>query len=52
MHEQALDEIQFERLTKKNILNNDELIVRLILHKVNKTLSIIDNGIGITKVGR
>ncbi|QCD92830.1 molecular chaperone HtpG [Vigna unguiculata] len=46
----ALDEIQFERLTKKNILNNDELIVRLILHKVNKTLSIIDNGIGITKV--
>ncbi|XP_027923365.1 heat shock protein 90-1-like [Vigna unguiculata] len=44
----ALDEIQFERLTKKNCLNN-ELIVRLIIHKVNKTLSIIDNGIGMTK---
>ncbi|QCD92840.1 molecular chaperone HtpG [Vigna unguiculata] len=47
----ALDEIQFERLTKKNCLNN-ELIVRLIIHKVNKTLSIIDNGIGMTKAER
>jgi len=27
MYAQALDEIQFERLTKTNILNNDELIV-------------------------
>jgi len=51
MYAQALDEIQFERLTKKNCLNN-ELIVRLIIHKVNKTLSIIDNGIGMTKAGR
>lgn len=48
---QALDKIQFERLTNKNILNN-ELNIRLILNKANKTLSIIDNGIGMTKVGR
>jgi len=48
MFAQALDKIQFERFTKKSI-SNDELVIRLIPHKVNKTLSIIDNGIGMTK---
>jgi len=51
MHAQALDKIQFERLMNNSVLN-DELIITLIPQKVNKTLSIIDNGIGMTKMGR
>jgi len=51
MHAQALDKIQFERLMNNSVLN-DELIITLIPHKVKKTLSIIDNGIGMTKMGR
>ncbi|KAK8470104.1 hypothetical protein PHAVU_004G064200 [Phaseolus vulgaris] len=46
----ALDKIQFERLMNNSVLN-DELIITLIPQKVNKTLSIIDNGIGMTKMG-
>ncbi|XP_068503575.1 heat shock protein 83-like [Phaseolus vulgaris] len=45
----ALDKIKFERLMNNSVLN-DELIITLIPHKVNKTLSIIDNGIGMTKM--
>ncbi|XP_068501229.1 uncharacterized protein [Phaseolus vulgaris] len=45
----ALDKIQFEGIMNNNVLN-DELIITLIPHKVNKTLSIIDNGIGMTKM--
>ncbi|XP_068501226.1 uncharacterized protein [Phaseolus vulgaris] len=45
----ALDKIQFEVLMNNSVLN-DELIITLIPHKVNKTLSIIDNGIGMTKM--
>ncbi|WVY93167.1 hypothetical protein V8G54_032255 [Vigna mungo] len=44
----ALDKIQFERLTYKNILD-DELIIILVPHEDNKTLSIIDSGIGMSK---
>ncbi|XP_068497528.1 uncharacterized protein [Phaseolus vulgaris] len=44
----ALDRIQFERIRDKNIVD-DELIIRLVPHKGNKTLSIIDTGIGMTK---
>ncbi|XP_068501225.1 uncharacterized protein [Phaseolus vulgaris] len=45
----ALDKIKFERLMNNSVLN-DELIITLNPHKVNKTLSIIDNGIGMTKM--
>ena len=51
MHAQALDKIQFEGIMNNSVLN-DELIITLIPDKVNKTLSIIDNGIGMTKMGR
>jgi len=51
MHAQALDKILFEGIMNYSILN-DELIITLIPNKVNKTLSIIDNGIGMTKMGR
>ncbi|KAK7333658.1 hypothetical protein VNO80_30435 [Phaseolus coccineus] len=44
----ALDRIQFERIRDRTILD-DELIIRLVPHKGNKTLSIIDMGIGMTK---
>ncbi|XP_068497842.1 heat shock protein 90-1-like [Phaseolus vulgaris] len=44
----ALDRIQFERIRDKNIVD-DELIIRLVPHKGNKTFSIIDTGIGMTK---
>ncbi|CAJ1968131.1 unnamed protein product [Sphenostylis stenocarpa] len=44
----ALDKIQSERLTDKSCLD-DELTIRLVPHKANKTLSIIDTGIGMTK---
>ena len=51
MYTQALDRIQFERIRDKNIVD-DELIIRLVPHKGNKTFSIIDTGIGMTKTGR
>ncbi|QCD79579.1 molecular chaperone HtpG [Vigna unguiculata] len=43
----ALDKIEFESHTNKNIL--DDGLIRLIPHKANKTLSIIDTGIGMTR---
>jgi len=51
MSPQALDKIQFERLTNISIVD-DELIIRLVPHKATKTLSIIDNGVGMNKDGR
>ncbi|KAH6770907.1 heat shock-like protein [Perilla frutescens var. hirtella] len=46
----ALDKIRFESLTDKSKLDaQPELFIRLIPDKVNKTLSIIDSGIGMTK---
>jgi len=50
MYTQALDKIEFESHTNKNIL--DDGLIRLIPHKANKTLSIIDTGIGMTRAGR
>lgn len=50
MYTQALDKIQFERNTHKNI--SDDRLIRIVPHKANKTLSIIDFGIGLTKEGR
>ena len=51
MPPQALNKFRFERLVDMRILD-DELMIRLIPHKANKTLSIIDNGVGMTKYGR
>ncbi|CAJ2629960.1 unnamed protein product [Trifolium pratense] len=47
---QALDKIRFESLTDKSKLDaQPELFIRLVPDKANKTLSIIDSGIGMTK---
>ncbi|KAG5007056.1 hypothetical protein JHK85_025598 [Glycine max] len=46
----ALDKIRFESLTDKSKLDaQPELFIRLVPDKDNKTLSIIDSGIGMTK---
>ncbi|KAM1407361.1 hypothetical protein ACFX2F_001958 [Malus domestica] len=46
----ALDKIRFESLTDKSKLDaQPELFIRLVPDKANKTLSIIDSGIGMTK---
>ncbi|XP_030935523.1 heat shock protein 83 [Quercus lobata] len=46
----ALDKIRFEGLTDKSKLDaQPELFIRIVPDKVNKTLSIIDSGIGMTK---
>lgn len=48
----ALDKIRFESLTDKSKLDaQPELFIRLVPDKVNKTLSIIDSGLGMTKAG-
>ncbi|KAK9927132.1 hypothetical protein M0R45_024332 [Rubus argutus] len=46
----ALDKIRFESLTDKTKLQSQpELCIRIIPDKVNKTLTIIDTGAGMTK---
>eukprot|EP00193_Tetraselmis_chui_P009400 CAMPEP_0177767392 /NCGR_PEP_ID=MMETSP0491_2-20121128/9083_1 /TAXON_ID=63592 /ORGANISM="Tetraselmis chuii, Strain PLY429" /LENGTH=702 /DNA_ID=CAMNT_0019283969 /DNA_START=240 /DNA_END=2348 /DNA_ORIENTATION=+ len=46
----ALDKIRFESLTDKSKLDGQpELFIHLIPDKTNKTLTIIDSGIGMTK---
>lgn len=48
----AFDKIRFESLTDKSKLDGQpELFIRIVPDKVNKTLSIIDSGIGMTKAG-
>jgi molecular chaperone HtpG len=44
----ALDKLRFAEITDTN-LNNKEKTIRIETNKENKTLSIIDNGIGMTK---
>ena len=46
----ALDKIRYSSLTNSSVLDtNNELYVHLIHDKTNKTLSIIDSGVGMTK---
>ncbi|KAK1322084.1 Heat shock protein 83 [Acorus calamus] len=46
----ALDKIRFESLTDKSKLDGQpELFIRLVPDKANKTLSVIDSGVGMTK---
>ncbi|XP_031129784.1 heat shock protein 83-like [Ipomoea triloba] len=46
----ALDKIRFESLTDKSKLDaQPELFIRILPDKVNKTLAIIDSGVGMTK---
>ncbi|GFZ01455.1 heat shock-like protein [Actinidia rufa] len=46
----ALDKIRFESLTDKSKLDaQPELFIRIVPDKVNKTLSVIDSGVGMTK---
>ena len=48
----ALDKIRFESLTDKSKLESQpELFIRIVPDKVNRTLSIIDSGVGMTKSG-
>ncbi len=47
-----MDKIRFESLTDKSKLDaQPELFIRLVPDKANKTLSIIDSGVGMTKAG-
>jgi len=47
----ALDKIRHESLTDKSVLDNEhKLHVRIIPDKTNKTLTILDTGIGMTKI--
>ncbi|KAL3498896.1 hypothetical protein ACH5RR_041628 [Cinchona calisaya] len=46
----ALDKIRFESLTDKSKLESQpELFIRIVPDKLNRTLSVIDSGIGMTK---
>ncbi|KAM0879590.1 hypothetical protein ACQ4PT_034140 [Festuca glaucescens] len=46
----ALDKIRFEGLTDKSKLDAlPELFIRIVPDKANKTLSIVDSGVGMTK---
>ncbi|CAI5460689.1 unnamed protein product [Closterium sp. Yama58-4] len=46
----ALDKIRFASLTNKSALESQpELFIRIVPDKTNKTLSIIDSGVGMTK---
>jgi molecular chaperone HtpG len=46
----ALDKIRHHSLTDKSVLDtNSDLVIKIVPDKVNKTLTILDTGIGMTK---
>ena len=46
----ALDKVRYQSLTDKSVLeSNPELYIHIVPDKTNKTLTIIDSGIGMTK---
>src|SRR4051812_15682679 len=45
----ALDKLRFERLTRSELAGGGELHIRLDPDKDKRTLSVIDNGIGMTR---
>jgi molecular chaperone HtpG len=45
----ALDKLRFERITHPELGSNDELAIRLEVDAQKRTLSILDNGIGMTR---
>ncbi|MCL2690594.1 MAG: molecular chaperone HtpG, partial [Chitinispirillia bacterium] len=45
----ALDKLRFESLTNSNLNDGKELAIRLKLDKTAKTITITDNGIGMTR---
>src|SRR3954467_10552494 len=45
----ALDKLRFERLTNAELAGTADLFIRLEPDKQARTLSIIDNGIGMTR---
>jgi molecular chaperone HtpG len=46
----ALDKIRHHSLTNKSVLDtNSDLVIKIIPDKLNKTLTILDTGIGMTK---
>lgn len=48
-----MDKIRYESLTDRSKLDaQPELFIRIVPDKVNKTLSVIDSGSGMTKSGK
>lgn len=46
----ALDKVRYESLTDKTVLDSEkELYIKIVADKTNKTLSLIDSGVGMTK---
>ncbi len=45
----ALDKLRFEQLTSPDLAAVDDLHVRIVIDKAKRTLSVIDNGIGMTQ---
>src|SRR3954452_8275322 len=45
----ALDKLRFERLTQPELGGGDALEIRLERNREQRTLSIVDNGIGMTR---
>lgn len=45
----AIDKLYYEALTNNNGISRDSLNIRLVINKENRTITISDNGIGMTK---